>query len=267
VKLALNYSPQAAELLQKNEIDIDLFKCPDWDEMIATAQETRSVYVHFPLVVGNKSLDSVDWGRIENLLQSTETSYLNTHLAPRIADYSAGVDTYDVLEQIRLDVKMLADRFGADRVIIENVPYSRSEGKDAFLPLCADPGVFRKIIDETGIGFCLDLSHARITAQYLGLDERGYVASLPVQHLRELHVTGIQTIDDVPTDHVELDRHDWAAVEWAIDSIRAGRWSHPTLMTFEYGGTTEKYDWRTDPAIISEQTPRLLELARSLPTE
>ncbi len=52
MQFALNYSPQAADLVWAGQIDIDLFKCPPWTEMTAAAQAIRPVYVHFGLQAG-----------------------------------------------------------------------------------------------------------------------------------------------------------------------------------------------------------------------
>ncbi|HLV36123.1 MAG TPA: hypothetical protein VKY59_13445, partial [Spirillospora sp.] len=59
MKFALNYSPQAAELLRAGDIDIDLFKCPDWPHLIEQARQQRPVYIHFPLVAGQHNIDQV----------------------------------------------------------------------------------------------------------------------------------------------------------------------------------------------------------------
>jgi hypothetical protein len=33
MEFALNYSPQAAQLLQEGRIEIDRYKCPDWPDV------------------------------------------------------------------------------------------------------------------------------------------------------------------------------------------------------------------------------------------
>ncbi len=49
-RFALNYSPQAADLLRAGQIEIDLFKCPAWPDLIAEAQAAapglHSLFIH-----------------------------------------------------------------------------------------------------------------------------------------------------------------------------------------------------------------------------
>src|SRR5699024_11528494 len=63
------------------------------------------------------------------------------------------------------DINVVADRFGAERVIAENVVYRSYEG-DMLRPII-DPDVIARIIRETGCGFLLDTAHARMTCKYL----------------------------------------------------------------------------------------------------
>lgn len=260
MKFAVNYSPQAADVLRQGRIDIDLFKCPDWDDLVAAARELRPTYVHFPIIVGNGSINQVDWGRVEHFLNTTDTTYVNTHLAPQMGDFPDPDDMDRIMQQLRGDIGALVERFGADRVLLEHVPYSGSATETDYLPLTADPGIYQKMVNEFGVGMVIDLSHARLTARHFGLDERGYVASLPVKVMRELHITGIQKIDGEDVDHMHLSDIDWRFVEWAFASIKQGLWNPPDVVTFEYGGTTDLFDWRSDPEIIAQQVPPLREM-------
>jgi hypothetical protein len=56
INLAINYSPQAAQLMAECRIEFDYFKCPDWPGMISEAQKLKPVAVHFTLIAGNGSL-------------------------------------------------------------------------------------------------------------------------------------------------------------------------------------------------------------------
>ncbi|QGS69666.1 hypothetical protein CV093_19595 [Oceanobacillus sp. 143] len=55
MKFAMNYSVEAKQLVDQGIIDIDMFKCPDFDQqLIRDAQEARHAYVHFALYAGQK---------------------------------------------------------------------------------------------------------------------------------------------------------------------------------------------------------------------
>ena len=87
-----------------------------------------------------------------------------------------------------------------------------------------------------------------------------YLDALPVGRLRELHVTGIHYRNDKLTDHLAFTDDDWEALEGVLERIRSGAWRRPETVAFEYGGIGPAFAWRSDPAVLAEQLPRLHEL-------
>lgn len=268
MEFALNYSPQAAELLRAGKIEIDRFKCPPWRDMIVEARQFCKVYVHFDLVAGTPKLAKTDWDVVEALLAQTDTAFVNLHLAPRGGDMPEFDDPnhpacYDaVVEQLIRDVEMVVRRFGTERVIAENVPYRDSGGY--FIRNAILPEAVSQVVTATGCGLLLDVSHARIAAFALGMDWRDYIAALPLDRVRELHLTGLGVNENVITDHLALTDADWLVVGWAMEQIRTRAWSRPALVALEYGGVSSKFEWRTDSTVIATQVPRLLGMVREL---
>jgi len=272
MQLAINYSLPAAALVSSGDIKIDRFKCPPWSWMIAEARRIRPVAIHFDLQAGNGQLTSVLAGKanaIENFLLDTGTPYVNLHLEVRTG-YIAGVTpvTSDptvrqqALDYMLDDVQAAITAFGADRVIIENVPYRAEFGK--VLRPSVEPDLISYIVESTQCGLLFDLSHARISAHYLGMNERAYITQLPVGSIREMHFTGVTTLDGVLTDHLEAMEEDWQALEWVIECIQTKEWGKPWMAAFEYGGVGKEFEWRSEPAVIASQLPRLYQLAQSI---
>jgi len=267
VNVAVNYSPAAGMLLRAGRIDVDLLKVPDWPELIDEARAYRQVYVHFALEAGS-SAGEPDWERIAELRSLTSTRYVNLHAAPSGERFptmdvatTAERDRLEVCRALAADVERASERFGADAVILENLIY---RGPDRALPRPGvEPAVLGEVVRSTGCGFLLDLSHARISAGYLGEDSWSYIERMPLEHLRELHVTGIGIVEGRPQDHLELVEADWEALERALERIRSGAWRTPDTVTFEYGGVGPVFNWRTDPAVIEEQVPRLVDRVRA----
>jgi hypothetical protein len=144
---AVNYSNAAAELFRRKRIDVDLWKCPAWPDVVSLARESRAVYVHFPLLVGSGGGDAIDtetqqpadWDKVESLLAQTGTPWVNLHLGTRTRDYpelpadTTAPDHVKMLaERMTRDVQAVVDRFGAERVIVENV----YDGRGMFLRPC-----------------------------------------------------------------------------------------------------------------------------------
>jgi len=264
MQFAINYSPQAAALLQQGAIQIDRFKCPNWDWLIAEAIQIAPVYVHFDLKVGDGSIVHRDWGEIVRQIAMTGTPYLNLHPEVRLSDYGwhnhrlkAG-QTERIIEQVVRDISIAVHRVGAERVILENVPYRGHfvrKPNDRTFRATSEPDIFRRVVQATGANFLLDLSHAALTAETLGTTTEAYVQSLPLERLRELHITGIGIVNRQKRDHLAMTDADWLRFHWFLDEIRQGKASPPWVVAFEYGGVGEKFAWRSDPAIIAHDVP------------
>jgi uncharacterized protein (UPF0276 family) len=272
VQFALNYSNEAADLLRCEQLSLDRFKCPDWPDLIAVAQELAPVYVHFALRAGHGALAATDWARVAALCEQSGTPYVNVHLAPMQADMPhIPLDTTDpahaaaVYERVRDDIAAAVEQCGAERVIVENVPYfGHIPDTYPILRPAAEPQFIRRVIAETGCGLLLDLSHARIGARYLGLDEDAYLDSLPGERLRELHITGLRHIDGLWHDHMPMTDADWPALAGVLERIACGEWARPWVVSFEYGGVGPVFADRSEAAVIAEQVPRLYEMVHAV---
>lgn len=290
MNLAVNYSPAAARLLAQGRLGVDYLKCPAWPELIATARALHPSYVHFPLNVGLGSGDAInsetgrppDWTTIEALLAQTGTPLVNVHLSPRALDYpdipsdsAAPAHVEPVQASLLRDLLSVVRRFGPDRVMAESVYGAR------YMRAATMPGVIHRVVEEAGCGFLLDLSHARLAARALGMDERAYVEALPLTRIREIHLTGIQTFDerwvgvlrgagigdDVvqrfvgrTMDHLPLVEADWEITAWALERVRRGAWGQPWVVAFEYGGVGSPWEAMTDEQTLQEQVSRLRSL-------
>ncbi|MFO7900745.1 MAG: DUF692 family protein [Planctomycetota bacterium] len=270
MRLAVNYSPQAARLLAGGRIRFDLFKCPNWPHVIDEAARQHPVYVHFDFRAGRGVPGDTDWSQVDRMLAATETTHVNTHLGPSVLDFDGmSLRTTDPGDRARLldaavsDVEELCRRFGADRVAVENLMWV-PDPPWAIPALALEPRFIRDAVHATGAALVLDLAHARISARRLELDEREYIAALPTESLCELHVTGLR-LDDAGLwkDHFPLREAGWDVARWALDRIRAGEWARPWVLAFEYGGVDVPEIYRADDAVLAEQVPRLLQLVRA----
>jgi uncharacterized protein (UPF0276 family) len=261
MEFALNYSPQAAELLRAGRIAVDRLKCPDWPDMIAAAAAVRPVYVHFPLRAGDS--DRPDWDAIEALMERTGTPHVNFHLGPRPdAHPDIPPESNDpahaalLAERMVADVSAACERFGPERVVVENLPYEGPIG--AVMRPAVDPAAIRRVVEDTGCRLLLDIAHACITAFSLGVDAREYIEALPVARLAELHITGVGLHQGRLTDHLRMSEGDWPYVEWAMGRIRSGVWGRPRIVALEYGGGGGPvFGWRSESDIIALDVPRL----------
>lgn len=256
MKFALNYSEPASILLQQKQINIDLFKAPDWPELIPIVSEQHPVYIHFSLSTCDQSIPTANWSFIEKVIAETETNHVNIHLnAPRGLDTSSPAVIQQAVDQMLSEVEMVVSRFGAANVVIENCPMC-SIGYEFQLPAVL-PETLQMIVRQTGCGFLFDISHARITSATNAWNEQEYINQLPLDRLQEMHITGLKVHDNMLTDHFELTSADWLVTEWAAQKVAQGLWPEPAIVAFEYGGLGGTFSFRNNIEIIAEQTPRL----------
>lgn len=262
MRFALNYSPQAEDLLKRGLIEIDLFKLPAWDDLIAQVSADYPVYVHFAFQAGTGKTNASDQFDAANRHRTlTGTRYINTHLAARFEDVTDPDDPEAVLAPMLRDLRVLVERFGADNVISENIPFPETIHDKPYF--ASDPDVICRAVNETGVGFLLDVGHARRVAEYLAIDPRRYIERLPVDKLREVHITGLgYNLDGRRVDHMPMMQADWELFTWVMANIHSGRWPQPDIVACEYGGIGPKFDWRSDPDVIAHDVPRLLALVR-----
>lgn len=264
MKLAINYSVPAANLVKSGEIQVDCFKTPNWKWMVDEAKTIYPVAVHFNLDAGNGHLDEIDWDEVECLASETGTPYINLHLDPRqkhhpgmSVETDGKKDIKKITKVLLNEINVLVDRFGAERVIVENSPYRGNPG--GTLRMSVEPDLITRLVEETGCGFLMDLSHAIISAHTMGMDTLQYFNSLPTDRIKEMHFAGIHNVNGQWMDHLSILEKDWNWLDWALEQIRAGKWSMPWLLAFEYGGVGAVFEWRNDPKVISEQVPQLYE--------
>jgi uncharacterized protein (UPF0276 family) len=269
MKLAINYSEAAESLLRNNHIRIDLFKCPDWSWLVKKASEMLPVIVHFNLQVGNGNLALTDWEAVDQLYANTHTLYINLHLEPGRKhhpdippDSEEPIHQEKIVEFILREIQPLLERYPAEQIIFENSIYRVSGGK--VIKPGVLPSVFNTIFNEINCGLLLDISHARISARSLGMDEREYISNLPIHRLKEIHFTGLHQINGKLVDHLPILDQDWPILDWVLAEIKTGKFSQPWLFVYEYGGVGEKYANRCDPEAIAVQVPRLYELVHNI---
>ncbi|HEY9078385.1 MAG TPA: hypothetical protein VIO61_17750 [Anaerolineaceae bacterium] len=271
---------------------VDRIKCPDWMDIIEPARAAGKIYIHFPLRLGEGDGDFIDtetgsapdWKRIEDLLRITETKYLNFHFWWEGEDTPldpAQVRTAEIdrlVERACLDIQPVVRRFGAERVIMENLPdFTRTS------PQCLLPGVIRCVVEETGIGFLYDIAHGRLAARKLRIDEREYVKLLPLERTREVHITGIQPLEGHwlnlleqagmaervfaeikrgEMDHLPLADGDWIFFGWVLQQLCSRTVALPEIVAFEYGGVSGVLEALGELEYLNLQTPRLKQMIR-----
>lgn len=298
MKLAVNYSEAMATLVRNGDAEIDLFKCPTWPDALAQASALRPAYAHLPLtiradgkVTNSEAKTEVDWDALDAVIAGSQTRHINLHPdinAPALQHIPADGTDPEHIEQVAdlmIECVMVAiDRYGADKVTVENIYGLRGAGRRAMML----PETMHRILDATGAGFLLDISHAQLAAEQLGVDPKTYINALPVERLQEVHVTGIRLFDaafcthlaslgipdsfidrfrGIKLDHMAFTDADWDFLEWAFQRLHNNEWQQPWVVSMEYGGVGPVWEDMAEIDLLRVQIPRLYNLVHGLPIE
>jgi uncharacterized protein (UPF0276 family) len=110
-------------------------------------------------------------------------------------------------------------------VIVENLDYNPS---GAYEHIC-EPAFIRAVAERSGVGLLLDLAHAQVSAAALGMSITAYLTALPLERVRQLHVSRPCWRDGRLVDvHEALTDQDYALLEEVLTM------TEPRAITLEY---------------------------------
>lgn len=183
--------------------------------------------------------------------EETQTPYVSLHLEASLKDFPgyhpeklSQAQANFVKATILRDVETALKMFQPEEIIIENVPYRGVFGK--VLRTSVEPETLTELLNQTNTGLLLNISHARISANYLGISEKDYMNQLPTGRIKELHFTGLHHFNGWLQDHLDTTPGDWPVLDWVLKQTKNENWSEPWLLAYEVGGVGEKFTWRSD---------------------
>jgi uncharacterized protein (UPF0276 family) len=166
-------------------------------------------------------------------LDRTRAPWLSIHLGFSAAEVlfdvhmtarSPALPRGELLANLCQNVRALAAAIPVP-LFLENLDYCPG---GAYEHIC-EPDFIAAALNETGAGLLLDLAHARVSAARLGLPIEEYLGQLPLDRVRQLHISGPRVRDGVLYDaHEALLEEDYALLEWVLGRTR------PLALTLEY---------------------------------
>jgi uncharacterized protein (UPF0276 family) len=188
--------------------------------------------------------------RTRHLLERTRAPWLSVHLGFSAAEVafdiwmraiSPALPRDELFANICRNARALAAAIPVP-LILENLDYCPG---GAYEHIC-EPDFIAGVLEESGAGLLLDLAHARVSAERLGVPIHEYLARLPLDRVRQLHISGPRLRDGMLADaHEPLLEEDYALLSHVLGQAR------PLALTLEY---------HRDEAALREQLGRLRDL-------
>jgi uncharacterized protein (UPF0276 family) len=130
----------------------------------------------------------------------------------------------ELFENIVRNVRGLAAAIPVP-LFLENLDYNQG---GAYEHVC-QPEFIAAVLEDSDVDLLLDLAHARVSASRLGLSIATYLKWLPLERVRQIHVSGPRPRDGVLVDaHEPLQEEDYSLLQNLLELTR------PRALTLEY---------------------------------
>lgn len=256
--LSVNYSNAAVNLIQNGKITVDAIEAVDKvsdDEIIAAKQLLPKIEMHYHQ--GRMFFTKRGIRKLDHYLRlCPQSPFISIHLAPLPASITTPALRWN-LYLPQPNIEFLIKRFirqinnlkklFSKPVILENMPILHPTR----YRLESDPTVISRILHETQLGMLLDLTHARISAEARKIPVEKYLEQLPLEKVKQIHVTGSRRKEGFLYDaHEQLEPYDYDLLGWTLGIIE------PEWLTLEY--------FKEESDAVYEQVSKLTEIVNSI---
>lgn len=238
-KLSASYSGALHALIEGDAVSIDAVEFGPWfspKQITAIRKKLPELefYFHGSNLFSDLRFRRLRVMRFRRYLECTQSKWLSIHieLLPRLIFTLSNKfnlhlpppDPERAQDWFISAVETIKQHFEVP-IILENL---------ASLPAkkyhyAAKPANIKAIVATTQSGFLLDIAHARLAADYQGRDVLDFISSLPLNHIKQIHVSGIRRRDEYFWDaHEEMGEEDYAILKWVLQRAK------PDVITLEY---------------------------------
>lgn len=265
IQLGCNYSKPLMSLLAEGEVDLDWIKLSREDTLLQEVEECRAVrpaLVHTLGLAGVRpeAFAAIDWDLLNEAIRVSRSPHIAIHLQSRVRDWDLALEPSqvdDATAQLVVERMITQIRAAQERLevplLLENVPAHDNQQN---LWLCGRTDTINHVLEETGTLLLLDTAHLRCAAYHLGIDPYEYALALPLDRVREIHVTTATMVagEGLQDLHRAMEEEDYALLQWLLE-----RTPGTAIVTLEYGGTGPVYEQpgMTEPDALKRQLGRL----------
>jgi uncharacterized protein (UPF0276 family) len=255
--IGCNWSKALEILIERDVVKIDYIKAGAYgtfNEQFAKMRSLRPILLHglgnFECT-GMNNIEIVDFDLANKLIKDCSSPHYGLHLTLKNSDMHQGMTEENIYEKMCENIQIFKNNMSVplllenipdtpeDRVVYDHYPYFK-------------PEQIRRLLVDNNVSFLLDITHAKITAQYHRLDVYDYISQLPLDRIVEIHVNGSGfDKDGFPADtHESMKDEDYKLLEWVLNH------SKPDIVSLEYIGTKAEDD-ETIICLLQKQLKQL----------
>jgi len=204
--LGTNGTEAMAVLLAENKSDlVDYLKVgPFMGHQAIAALSAFPMLLHLDdALSSHQPLADEQLKRVESYVVESATPWTSAHIGFGVAEVSldsalitqpssALLDRSVALSNISRNARQMQGAITVP-LLLENLPLFPNH---AHLHIC-EPDLISTVISQTGCGLLLDVAHARVSADILGLSVKEYVLCLPIDQLVEIHISGPRRLEEL----------------------------------------------------------------------
>ena len=238
-ELAANYSVSLLQLIRAGDAPIDSIEVGPWfsPQKIKEQQQECPGYqfqFHAGSFISRYRYRRAAIKQLSEYMACTQSQWISLHLEllPLLVYYFSSKfglnlgppDATQAKKTFLHYLTQVKNAFEAP-IILENLA-SLHQAKYAY---AADPALISEIVCASGSGFLLDIAHARVAASNLGINVHDYLERLPLDLVRQIHVSGTREINGTLKDaHEAMQGEDYAILKWLLQRTK------PVVVTLEY---------------------------------
>lgn len=240
IQLGMTDCPAVRSLL-----DVDLLQLDYLEEHGPYVEAARQTYPDRPMLLHNAlyqwSLthqDGLDYKQAAQItkqrLEISKSPWYSLHLgfsAEEVDFYDEAMHATAPLQTRELVLERCVMRLNQMKaivpvpILIENLDYNPT---DAYEYVC-EPDFIQQVIVQTDTWLLFDLAHARVTAHAFGIPVEDYIAQLPLNKIRQIHLNRPGWRDGRLVDsHLALQEDDYQLFEKLLEKCQ------PWAVTLEY---------------------------------
>jgi len=236
-KIACNWSDPLADLIINRQINIDYIKAGaygEFERQFDTIRSLKPILLHglgYHERTGMENINLIDLQRANKIIKDCGCPHLGIHLAIKNSDMQSLMEPEDIYIRMSKHIQFFKKNLSVP-VLLENIPDSPQERAVFDHYPYAEPERINRLLYDNDVNLLLDLAHAKVTALYKDWKIYEYLKNLPLDRIKEIHVSG-SGYDQYgfPDDtHQAMCDDDYELLYWVLER------SNPDIVTLEYVG-------------------------------